>query len=55
LIKGTIANTVIYDNTVAIFIWDEKPVVLKITNRAVSQAYKKYFEVLWKEAKDSSK
>lgn len=44
--------TYIYANKVAIIIWSEIPTAFVIESKDTSDAYKSYFELLWKNAKD---
>ncbi|MCK5290107.1 MAG: winged helix-turn-helix transcriptional regulator [Candidatus Aenigmarchaeota archaeon] len=44
------ATTTIYGDTVAINVSTDKPIVIFIKNRDVSESYKNYFEFLWKKA-----
>lgn len=45
-------STVIYANKIAIFYWDrKKPFAVLLTQREIAEAYKSYFETLWKIAK----
>lgn len=44
------AVTNIYGDKVAIIIWTDEPEGIVIENAAVAQAYKSYFDVLWKHA-----
>jgi sugar-specific transcriptional regulator TrmB len=48
--EKNIANTIIYDDKVAIIIWNENPVVLRLESIDTASAYKQYFELLWKKA-----
>ncbi len=42
----------IYGNKVALILWSkENPIAIVINDRAISEGYKKYFELLWKIAK----
>ncbi|MBN1792608.1 hypothetical protein JW826_02900 [Candidatus Woesearchaeota archaeon] len=40
-------STNIYGNKVAIIVWSDEPVAVLIKNQSVSEAYKKYFDILW--------
>jgi len=40
----------IYDNKVAIFIWEDKPEVILIENKDVSESFKNYFDSMWRHA-----
>lgn len=44
----------IYDNKVAIFIWDEPPQAILIENENVKKTFENYFKFMWKNAKKSS-
>jgi sugar-specific transcriptional regulator TrmB len=51
-IGNELTSTVVYGNKVAIFFWErKKPFVVLITHRAIADAYRSYFEQLWKVAK----
>lgn len=41
----------IYDNKVAIFIWEEPPQVIMIENENVKKTFENYFSFMWKNAK----
>jgi sugar-specific transcriptional regulator TrmB len=47
----TTVCTTIYDDTVLFYIYTKPVTVLKIKNKAVAEAYRNYFELLWKSAK----
>jgi sugar-specific transcriptional regulator TrmB len=49
---GSNAATNIYSDKVAIIIWVERPLAILIKNKEVAKSYRKYFELLWKIAKD---
>jgi len=44
-------TTNIYSDKVALIIWTDIPEAVIIKNKAVAEAYKSYFEILWKQAK----
>jgi len=44
-------TTIVYDNKVAIMVWSEIPTATVINSKQVVDSYKKYFELLWKQAK----
>jgi len=44
-------TTTIFGNHVMIHIVKEKPVIILIKNKDISETYRKHFEVLWKQAK----
>lgn len=45
-------STVIYGSKLAIFYWDRKrPFVVVITQKEIADAYRAYFEALWKKAR----
>ncbi|MCK5373203.1 MAG: winged helix-turn-helix transcriptional regulator [Candidatus Aenigmarchaeota archaeon] len=44
------ATTTIYGDTVAINVSTDKPIVIFIKNRDITESYKNYFEFLWKKA-----
>ena len=46
--------TYVYGDNVAILIWEPFSVI-RIKNRAVADSYNKYFEILWKQAKQKPK
>lgn len=45
------ATTVIYGDRVAFWIWSEQPFSVLIESEKMAEAYRKYFEILWKLAK----
>ena len=45
------STTAIYDDKVFIIIWGEYPIGIVIQGKKVSDSYKHYFELLWKQAK----
>jgi sugar-specific transcriptional regulator TrmB len=49
---GSNAATNIYADKVAIIIWLERPLAILIKNAEVAKSYRKYFELLWKIAKN---
>ena len=49
---ATPAATNIYGNKVAIINWTENPLAILINNKEIADSYRKYFEILWKSAKD---
>ena len=42
----------IYKEKVAIILWKNPPICIVIKDKAVSDGYKKYFELMWKSAKE---
>ncbi len=48
----TPSSTMIFDDKVSINVFDDKPFVIIIENKAIADSYKKYFEYLWKIAKE---
>lgn len=46
------ANTLIYGNKLIIIIWAEEPTAFVLESKEAVNVYKKYFEVLWKIAKN---
>ncbi|MAG07706.1 hypothetical protein CMI46_02725 [Candidatus Pacearchaeota archaeon] len=46
------AVTNIYGDKIAIIIWTDEPEVVLIENAAAAKAYKAYFDVMWKSAKN---
>jgi HTH-type transcriptional regulator, sugar sensing transcriptional regulator len=49
-ITETIITTNIYSGKVAIILWSDVPEAVIIANKAAYEAYKSYFEILWKAA-----
>ncbi len=49
-IKGP-ATTSIYEDTVAIHIITDKPLIIIIKNKGIADSYRAYFEFLWRIAK----
>lgn len=45
------ATTIIYEDNVAIGLWLEKPIIIRIKSKEAAKEYKDYFNILWKEAK----
>jgi sugar-specific transcriptional regulator TrmB len=43
-------TTFVYDDKTAIIVWSETPIATLITSKEVADSYRKYFELLWKEA-----
>ena len=50
-LKESVVATNIYGNKVAILLWTEVPEAIIIENKAASEAYRDYFEILWNSAK----
>lgn len=50
-IKDTIITTNIYSGKIALILWSDVPEAVIIENKSAYEAYKSYFEVLWKLAK----
>jgi len=50
-IKQAKITTNIYDNKIAMILWTDIPEAVIIENKAAVEAYKDYFEMLWKQAK----
>ena len=46
------ATTYIYNNTVAIIIWDPTPQAFVIRSEQVAKSYRNFFELLWKSAEE---
>ncbi len=46
------ATTVIFGDYVSIHLAKEKPLIILIKNKDISESYKNYFELLWKQAKN---
>ncbi len=42
----------IYGDKTAIILWASQPLAILIKNKEISEGYKKYFEIMWKIAKD---
>ena len=38
----------IYKDKTAIIVWAKEPIAILIKNREISEAYKTYFELMWK-------
>ncbi len=49
------AVTNIYGDKIAIIIWTDEPEGIIIENKAAAKAYKSYFDILWKIAKNNLK
>lgn len=47
------AVTNVYGDKVAIIIWTDEPEGIIIENAAAAKAYKSYFDIMWKHAKDT--
>jgi len=47
------SSTLISENVVMLIFWDEPMFIVTIQNESIANAYKKYFEILWEEAKIS--
>jgi len=45
------ATTLIYEDNVAIALWLEKPIIIRIKSKEAAKEYKDYFKILWNEAK----
>jgi predicted transcriptional regulator len=45
-------STNICGDEVALVLWNENPIIIKIKNRQVAESYRRYFEVLWQGAKN---
>lgn len=43
-------ETHIQENVVAIIVWTYEPVIFKMHSKTVAESYKKYFNLLWKQA-----
>jgi sugar-specific transcriptional regulator TrmB len=43
-------TTFVYDGKTAIIVWSETPTATLITSKEAADSYRKYFELLWKEA-----
>tara|TARA_Y100000310_G_scaffold325742_1_gene389707 strand:+ start:5365 stop:6111 length:747 start_codon:yes stop_codon:yes gene_type:complete len=48
--KETIITTNLYSNKIAIILWADIPEAVIITNDSASEAYRSYFEILWRTA-----
>ncbi|VVC00162.1 Sugar-specific transcriptional regulator TrmB [uncultured archaeon] len=46
-----LSTTMVYDPNVAIIIWKENPIGIVIKSPEVAESYKRYFEMLWANAK----
>ena len=51
-ISESSAVTNIYGDKIAIIIWTDEPEGIIIENAAAAKAYKSYFDIMWKHAKD---
>jgi len=47
-----ITDTIIYGNKVELFIWTEDPFVIMIESKELADSYRKFFNLLWKIAKN---
>ncbi len=47
------SSTLVCGNVVMLLFWDEPMFIVTIQNESIANAYKKYFEILWEEAKIS--
>jgi len=47
----SITETIVYGDKIAIMVWTEKPIATLIKDKNLAKAYRKYFEILWKESK----
>ena len=45
------ATTTIFNDSVAIHLIKEKPIIIIIKNKEIAESYQNHFEVLWKIAK----
>ncbi|MBR9691565.1 hypothetical protein GOV06_02165 [Candidatus Woesearchaeota archaeon] len=43
-------TTFVYGDKTAIMVWSENPIATLITSKEVADSYRKYFELLWKQA-----
>lgn len=50
-LKDSTVTTNIYDNKIAIILWTDVPEAIIIENKSAAEAYRDYFEMLWKTAK----
>jgi hypothetical protein len=44
-------TTNIYSDKIALILWTDLPEAVLIKNKAAAEAYRSYFEILWKQAK----
>ena len=44
-------TTFVFNDKIAVIIWSETPTATLITSKDVSSSYRKYFELLWRQAK----
>ncbi len=51
-LKESTITTNIYSNKIALLIWTEVPEAIIIENKAAAEAYREYFEILWKSASE---
>jgi sugar-specific transcriptional regulator TrmB len=49
--KTSPASTLIYGNTVGLFIWADEPIAITLESRELADSYRDFFEALWKVAK----
>lgn len=49
--NDALATTNICDDKVIFFLWQDEMSVIEIEDKDISQAYQKYFEILWKNSK----
>lgn len=47
-----LTETIIRNDKIGIIIWTEKPLGVLINNKSAAQSYDKFFEILWKQAKN---
>jgi len=47
-------TTFVYNNKTAIIVWSEIPIATLIISKEVSESYRKYFELLWKNAENNN-
>lgn len=51
---GSPATTTIYGDKVAFYIWSDPPASILIESKRMAEQYRKYFDILWKMAKEKN-
>ncbi len=46
-----LTETILFGNTTAIIVWPTKPIATVMRSKEVTQSYREFFKVLWKQAK----
>ncbi|MBI5391011.1 hypothetical protein HZB02_05980 [Candidatus Woesearchaeota archaeon] len=47
-----LSETMIYGDHVAMIVWTEKPIATLIQDASLAESYRRYFQLLWKQAKN---